>query len=339
MAYMGSHWARGLFAAVFWLAALAVPTVRVNAASQKEPLQAASPAAQAKTNPTSFDETSAATGGERPSSSLRLGPGDLIEVSVYNVPEFTTKARLGSNGDIYLPLVDYVHVADLTAGEAQEVIEKRLSDGGFFNNPHVTVFVDEYASENVKVLGAVAKPGSYSVIGEEHLLDLISAAGGLSERAGSSAIITHRGHPDQPNTVTLNGDITANSKTNIEIFPGDTIIVRKADIVYVVGDVQRPAGLMMNSGDITVLQAIAMAGGATRTSKLNGAKILRKGPNGIVETPIKLQKIMEAKAADIPMKADDILFVPSSSKKIIFNRSMDSVMQTASALSVIAVHP
>lgn len=337
---MGPHYAKGFFAAAFLLASLAVPFVPANAAPQEKTSNSSASIAGVKTDTASASKTPNNSGEEQPpSSSLRLGPGDLIEVSVYNVSEFTTKARIGANGDVYLPLIDYVHVADLTADEAQELIEKRLSDGGFFNNPHVTVLADEYASESVKVLGAVAKPGSYSIIGQEHLLDLISAAGGLNDRAGSNAVITHRGHPDQPETVTLNGDLTANSKTNIEIFPGDTIIVRKADVVYVVGDVQRPAGLMMNSGDITVLQAIAMAGGATRTSKLNGAKILRKGPNGIVETPVKLQQILEEKAADIPMQADDILFVPSSSKKVAFNRSMDAVMQTASSLSVIAVHP
>lgn len=338
---MGSR-RRSRFAVAFLLAALlSLPFLEI--ASAQDQLSATSTASATKANAVPDDALNTVktsdNSGQSVSPSLRLGAGDLIEVSIYNVPEFTTKARIAANGDIYLPLVDYVHVADLTAEEAQELIEKRLAAGGYFNNPHVTVLADAYASENVNVLGAVAKPGSYSVIGQQRLLDLISAAGGLNDRAGSNAVITHSGHPDQPETVTLNGDLTANSKTNIKIFPGDTIIIRKADIVYVVGDVQRPAGLMMNSGDITVLQAIAMAGGATRTSKLNGAKILRKGPNGIVETPVKLQQILEAKAADIPMQADDILFVPSSSKKIVMNRSLDVVMQSASALSLIAVHP
>jgi hypothetical protein len=98
-------------------------------------------------------------------------------VSVYNVPELTTKARVGSNGDIYLPQIDYVHVADLAPEEAQTLIEKRFSDGGFVKNPHVTIFIDEYASQTVTVLGQVAKPEPYPLLGDRRLYDVISAAG------------------------------------------------------------------------------------------------------------------------------------------------------------------
>ena len=90
---------------------------------------------------------------------LKLGGGDLIELSVYNVPELSTKARIGNSGDVYLPLIDYVHVGDLTVDEAQSLIEKRLADGGFVRSPHVTIFVDESASQGVTVLGEVNKAG------------------------------------------------------------------------------------------------------------------------------------------------------------------------------------
>jgi len=88
------------------------------------------------------------------SSQLRLGAGDLLEVGVYNVPELSTKARIGNSGDVYLPLIDYVDVADLSVEEAQSLIQKRLEDGGFVRNPHVTIFVDESASQGVTILGA-----------------------------------------------------------------------------------------------------------------------------------------------------------------------------------------
>ena len=119
----------------------------------------------------------AETGGD---SVLRLGTGDLIEVSVYNVPDLSTKTRVGSAGDIYLPLVDYVHVAGLTINEAEAVIEKRLDQGGFVKNPHVHLFVDEYTSAGASVLGEVARPGVYPVLGDQRLFDLISAAGGFN---------------------------------------------------------------------------------------------------------------------------------------------------------------
>jgi polysaccharide biosynthesis/export protein len=272
-------------------------------------------------------------------SKLRLGIGDLVEINVYNVPELAAKVRVSSSGDVYLPLIDYVHVAGLATEEAQALIEKRLSDGGFLKNPHVSVFVDEYASQGASVLGEVAKPGVYPVLGEQRLFDLISAAGGFTEKAGRSVTVTHRNQSDKPVTVPLYRNISDNPESNVEVFPGDTVIVRKADIVYVVGDVGHPSGFLMDSGNLTVLKAIALAGGTNRTAKLNNAKILRKGPAGVRETPVPLKKMLEAKAPDVTMEAEDILFVPSSSAKIIAGRTLEAAMQAATAVSVVAIRP
>jgi polysaccharide export outer membrane protein len=263
----------------------------------------------------------------------------LIEINVYNVPELAAKVRVSNNGDVYLPLIDYVHVAGLTTEEAQALIEKRLTDGGFLKNPHVAVFVDEYASQGASVLGEVTKPGVYPVLGEQRLFDLISAAGGFTERAGRSVTVTRRNQSDKPVTVPLSRNITDNPASNIEIFPGDTVIVRKADIVYVVGDVGRPSGFLMDSGNLTVLKAIALAGGANRTAKLNSAKILRKGPAGMSETPVPLKKMLQAKAADVTMEAEDILFVPGSSGKLFATRTFEAAMQAATAVSIVAIRP
>ena len=95
------------------------------------------------------------TAPTQPASPLRLQSGDLVEVAVYNVPELTTKARVSTKGEIYLPLIDYVRIAGSTAEEAEGVIQKRLSDGGFVKNPHVTLFVDQYASQGASILGEV----------------------------------------------------------------------------------------------------------------------------------------------------------------------------------------
>jgi len=277
-----------------------------------------------------------ATGGD---STLRLGIGDLVDVSVYNVPELTTKVRVSNGGDVYLPLIDYVHVAGLTTEEAQSLIEKRLTDGGFLKNPHVAVFVNEYASQGASVLGEVTKPGVYPVLGEQRLFDLISAAGGFTERAGRSVTVTHRNQSDKPVTVPLARNITDNPDSNVEVFPGDTVIVRKADIVYVVGDVGRPSGFLMDSGNLTVLKAIALAGGTNRTAKLNSAKIIRKGPNGMSETSVPLKKMLQAKASDVTMEAEDILFVPGSGGKLFAARTFEAAMQAATAVSIVAIRP
>src|SRR6202021_282255 len=147
--------------------------------NKSEPAKAASSAA-------SFNAVAAS---DEDLSLLRLGAGDLIEVSVYNVPELTTKARIGTSGEVYLPLIDYVHVADLTVDEAQRMIQKRLEDGGFVRNAHVTIFLDEAPSQGVTILGDVARPGIYPALGNRKLFDLISAAGGFTPAAGRKVSI------------------------------------------------------------------------------------------------------------------------------------------------------
>ncbi len=275
----------------------------------------------------------------RASQAIKLGAGDLLEVSVYNVPELTTKVRIGSNGDVYLPLIDYVHISDLSVEEAQSLIGKRLSDGGFVKDPHVTIFVDEYNSQGAAILGEVLRPGTYPVLGPRKLFDLISAAGGLTDKAGGGVTVTHRDGHSNPATLPITQDLSANSESNISILPGDTIVVRRADIVYVVGDVNHPSGFMMNTGRLTVLQAIALAGGTTRTSKLNAVKIIRKTPNGVQQTDVYLKKMLQAKAPDLEMRADDILFVPSSAAKIATSRVADTAMGLVSALTIVAARP
>lgn len=286
-------------------------------------------------------EATVQSGQAEPSldSSLRLGPGDLLEFSVYNVPELASKTRVSTNGDVYLPLIDYVHLAGLTLEEAQALLEKRYADGGFLKDPHVNLFVDEYASQGASVLGEVSKPGVYPVLGEQRLFDLISSAGGLTDKAGKSITVTHRNQPDKPIRVALSRNVSDNPESNVPVFPGDTVIVRRADVVYVVGDVGRPSGFLMDGGSVTVLQAIALAGGTNHTAKLSGAKIIHKGPQGMAESPVHLKQILEAKAPDVPMQADDILFVPTSAGKIVAGRTLEAALQAATAVSIIAVKP
>ena len=276
-----------------------------------------------------------ATAGPGGDSAVRLGNGDLIEVNVYNVPELNTKTRVSSAGDVYLPLVDYVHVGGLTINEAEVVIEKRLDQGGFVKNPHVQLSVDEYISGGAAVLGEVMKPGVYPVMGEQRLFDLISAGGGLTDRAGKSITVTHRGQA--PIVVPISRNLEDHADSNIAVFPGDSISVRRADVIYVVGDVLKPSGFLMESGHVSVLQAIALAGGANSTAKLGGARIIRKGPSGLTETPVPLKKLLQAKADDIQMQADDILFVPTSARKLLEGRTAEAALQMATSASLIAV--
>jgi polysaccharide export outer membrane protein len=271
---------------------------------------------------------------------VRLGAGDLVEVSVYDVPELTTRTRIGTAGDIYLPLIDYVHVDGLTINEAENVIERRLDQGGFVRNPHVQLFIHEYTSDGASILGEVMKPGVYPVLGEQTLFNVISSAGGLSDRAGRSVTVTHRADPSKPITVALSRNMEDHPESNISVYAGDTIMVRRADVIYIVGDVARPSGFLMdNNGRLSVLQAIALAGGTTPNAKLSGARIIRKGPAGVTEIPVPLKKLLEAKAADIPLEAEDILFVPASVKKILSGRTAEAALQLATTASLVIIRP
>ena len=270
--------------------------------------------------------------------SMRLGPGDLIEVSVYNVPELSTKARISNTGDVYLPLIDYVHVGNLTVEEAQVVIEKRLEDGGYVRGAHVTIFLDESISQGITILGEVVRPGIYPSLGDRKLYDLISAAGGFTASAGRKVSIVRQHSESAPVTVNLPRNLADYLQDDIELQPGDMITVPRAPIIYVVGDVGRPAGVLVDNGTLTVLQALALAGGTNHTAKMSGVRIIRKGPSGMTETRLPLKKMLEAKAPDITMQADDILFVPLSGARVAAEQTMQAAISAATGIAVIAVH-
>jgi polysaccharide export outer membrane protein len=279
------------------------------------------------------------TPGADSSSLLRLSAGDLLEVSVYNVPELTTKARVGTSGDIYLPLIDYVHVSDLTVEEAQALIEKRLDDRGFVRSAHVTIFIDESAAQGVTILGEVTRPGIYPAPGDRRLYDMISAAGGFTPAAGRKVSVIRQHTQTTPITVNLPRNLADDLQDNIEINPGDTITIPRAPIIYVVGDVGRPAGLLIDNGSLTVLQALALAGGTNHTAKLGGIRIIRKSPAGMTETRIPLKKMLEAKAPDITLQADDILFVPLSGVRSAADTGINAAISATAGLAILAAHP
>ena len=272
-------------------------------------------------------------------SNVKLGVGDLIEISVFGVPDLSTKARISGSGDVYLPLIDYVHLASLTTDEAQELIQKRLEDGGFVRGPHVSIFVDESASQAITLVGEVVRPGAYPAIGERRLFDLISAAGGLTDKAGRNVTIERRGDPGQKVELQLSANLTEDTQDNVDVFPGDTIIVSRAGIVYVVGDVNRPSGFRIEDNTITVLKALALAGGSTRTSALSKTKILRETPNGIQEIPVNLKKVLYAKAPDMALVKGDVLFIPGSAAKTAAYRTADAAVSLSTSLAVVAARP
>ncbi|HUS18092.1 MAG TPA: polysaccharide biosynthesis/export family protein [Terriglobales bacterium] len=270
-------------------------------------------------------------------SALKVGVGDLLEMKVFGVPDLTDQVRIGADGNISLPLVGSVRVEGLSIDQAQKTIETKLRDGGFVRDPHVTISVKEFVTQGISVMGEVVRPGVYPLLGARRLFDALSSAGGTTQKAGKVVSITRRDKPNEPILVALSSDPQVAAKTNVDVFPGDTIVVSKAGIVYVVGEVGRPSGFVMeNNESLTVLQALALAGGLGKNAALNDCKIIRKTSDGRQEVPIAMKKILEAKAGfpDVPMQAEDILFVPASAGKSAARRTMEAIIQISTGVAI-----
>jgi polysaccharide biosynthesis/export protein len=258
---------------------------------------------------------------EANSLALVLGPGDEADITVYGAPDLSGHTRVGADGNISMPLIGYVRVGGLSSSEAEAAIEAQLRQTNVLNDPRVSVFVKEYTSSGISVAGEVAKPGFYSAVGPHRLFDVLQAAGGPTDRAASKVVISHR---DQTETTTLDisKDPAAMAISNIVIRPGDTIVVPKAGIVYVLGEVTRPGGYLLNStGGITVLQVVAVAGGPTHLASAGKTRLLRRTETGFQEQTIDLKKLLRGKAHDVSVRNEDILFIPTSGVKSALNAS------------------
>ncbi len=275
-------------------------------------------------------------GSGEPSFEILIGPGDLLEVSVYGAPDYIKQVRVGSTGEITLPLAGTVKVGGLTPDKAEALITQRLSDGHFFNDPRVSVLDKEFVTQGISVLGEVQKPGVYQMPGPRKLFDALSAAGGTTPRAGNTVSVLRRSDSQKSENVSLVYDDKSSKLTNIYVYPGDTVLVSKAGVVYVVGDVRLPGGFVMENSHMSILQAYAMAQGANSTAALDRAQLIRKaGPDSHPqESLISLKSILSAKSPDINLQPDDILFVPMSGAKAAGRRTIEAILQTVSGMAV-----
>jgi polysaccharide biosynthesis/export protein len=246
---------------------------------------------------------------------LRIGPRDELEITIFAASDLSAHGRVDNDGNIFIPLLGSVHVAGMTSAEAGQAIAEKLQQDHVLNHPQVSVFVKEYTNGEISVSGEVNKPGVYSALGPHRLLDILQTAGGLSEKAGNSLTISHRGAADVT-TIELSPDPAVMEQRNIELEPGDTVVVAKAGIVYVLGEVYRPGGYISNSrGGFTVLQVMAAAGGPTRVASEGKTIMMRRSANGLQGIPVPLGKMLRGKQSDVAVLPDDILYVPSSKVK------------------------
>jgi polysaccharide biosynthesis/export protein len=262
-----------------------------------------------------------------------LGSGDLLAISVAGAPEYHYEVRVTPAGTASLPMLGNITLAGLSTTQGENVVAKGLQERGFFNDPQVSIFVKEYATAGISVLGEVQKPGIYPLMGPRTLLDAISAAGGTTPKAGKSVSITHRDELDSPKTILLSRD-NGQTMTNIAVQPGDTVVVSKAGMVYVIGAVKEPTGIVLDNPHLTVLQAIAMAHGTNPTASLKSTKLIRKASTSPQELPIPVDTILSAKSPDLELQPDDIVFVPNSAAKSAAGRSLEAILQAATGIAV-----
>src|SRR5215471_1588954 len=267
---------------------------------------------------------------------IKIAPGDLLHITVFDVPEMTQEVRVGANGKAQLALIGDIALAGLTGDEAEETIASELRNRKLLLSPQVNVLVKEFASQGVSVMGEVQKPGVYQVLGPRSLLDVISMAGGLSNVADTRITVKRRNGTEDKLTVKLKTDDPDTSlSNNVQIYPGDLVVVPRAGIVYVLGNVNRPGGFVMqDSGRITLLQALAQAGGTSKNAYLSKAVLLRKSTRGYISHKLDVGKIERGQGEDLELGPNDILFIPGNG----FKEALSSTQSIATSVGSAAIY-
>jgi polysaccharide biosynthesis/export protein len=266
--------------------------------------------------------------------SLLIGPGDQLHILVFETPELEQHPRVTDAGNAPLMLLGNVRVTGLTPAQAAALIQQDLIAGHFMSHPKVIVTIAQYATQNVSVLGEVKQPGSYSINAPRSVIDLIALAGGLTNVADRSITIERKNDPAQKVNYFLSNNSNDAIDSNVLVYPGDRVLVPKAGIVYVLGDVGRPGAYAMsnNSAQITVLQLVAAAGGTNHTAVPSHARLYHKdGTADYTNNPLPLSAMQKGKQADMPMHPGDIIYVPFSYIRNVASGATSVVSAAASA--------
>ncbi len=255
------------------------------------------------------------------SGDYEVGPDDLLEISVFQVDELKSTVRVSANGYIKLPLVGAVKAEHMTVSQLENYIARRLQK--YIEEPVVSVFVKEYRSQQIAVLGAVRDPRVYYVSGQKYLLDMISMAGGLSNEAGTICIVQRpsKNGKDSEKIVIDLDELLVNGKAelNMPLRSGDIVNIPESGIFFVDGGVTSPGSFPLK-GKITVTQAISMAKGLAFEAEKDDIRIYRSDakPDGKSQREmitLNYDSILKGKSPDIEIKDKDIIIVPKNGFK------------------------
>jgi polysaccharide export outer membrane protein len=245
---------------------------------------------------------------------LLIGPGDLLHIVVFDSPELEQHARVTDSGFVPLLVGGSIKAASLSPEQAARAIEKTLLDKHLMLHPQVSVTVEQYATQNVSVIGDVRLPGAYPIITGHTVEEVLALAGGLMPDADRTVSIERRTGNQHVSYYVANA-IESKSKDTVQVYPGDVVRVARAELVYAIGDLSRPGGFPVINNDqhLTVLQLVAMAGGLNKTAAIGKVRLVRTEPDGShKETKVKLNDMQKGKAPDINLQANDVLYVPFS---------------------------
>jgi polysaccharide biosynthesis/export protein len=252
---------------------------------------------------------------------LKIQPGFQIDTQVFDEPDMSGQFRVGPDGNIILPLVGPVHVAGDTLAQAQVAVEDAFRTAQILKNPQVSLDVSEYAPTLVAVLGEVNTPGRLQLLAPHSLLDVLSFAGGETQMAGGTVEVRHEENGQVATSdYHYERDSNGDSIAAVMVHDGDTIIVPRAGIVYVLGQVTRPGGfLMQEDGKLDAAQAISMAMGTTLIASTKHILIIRRKPDGTyVQFEVSYSDIVHGKATPPQLQPQDIVYVPNSKIKTTF---------------------
>lgn len=259
-----------------------------------------------------------------------IGPEDLLEIEAYNVDEVKKVVRVNSQGEIALPLAGILSVKGLTTSETEQLIAKKLEK--YVQETVVTVYVKEYKSQRISVIGAVNKPQIFSVTGQRYLVDMLMMAEGISKDAGSICYVLRPTAKNNPNsraeTIVIDLDqllIDGNFALNIPVFAGDVVNIPKGGLFFVDGSVKTP-GVYSMRGKTSLVQAISMAQGANSDASLDDVRIFRdngRGERAVIVADYGSMKTGEK--PDILLAENDIIIVPQSGAKNFFNSFVSTI--------------
>jgi len=276
-----------------------------------------------------------------------LGANDLISVSVYGAPELTRNVRVSSDGFIRLPMLkQQVKVKGLLPGELEAAIAQALEGEQILVDPIVTVTVAEYTSRPISVAGAVKLPLTFQAVAPVTLLEAITRAGGLAPEAGPVILVSRtEAGPDGvskaiveriPVKGLING---ADPVLNIVLNGGEEVRVPEAGKVYVIGNIKMPGAYPVGDGaDSSVLKMLAEAQGLMPFAAKEAYIYRREGNGSKNEIPIELSKIMDRKAPDVPLLADDILYIPDNKTRRMTVGALEKVLLIGGGLGAAALY-